>query len=556
MNHSGKGPKKVIIIGVLVGVGVLTLALAFSVFAFSYTSKTLHPNPVQLENAKAGTSGWKISKPSQQGEIQAYAGEDSIDIGQSVHLYVSTMAPSYRVDIYRLGYYQGIGARLVDSIPMTTGLAQGYYLGPKIGHPQHCPTCILSYRDVKGQETHLTDANWKLTNTIAFSRDWISGLYYIKLTESRTDTQWSVTVVVRDDARKAALIFQDPVNTDQAYNEWGGTSLYFNYRTFGPLGYPKRGMQGSLDDGTTSGRPVPYWAFYVSFNRPYSQPSGTGSGFLFRWTYPLVEFLEQQGYDVTYTTNNGVARGNTRLENYKGFISAGHDEYWSYAERTKLEAAIAAGVNVAFFGANNIYWQIRNAPDLENHSDRFMICYKDYSNSKYPDPYTDPYDTPSNPNNSLTTTQWRANPVNDPEDKLLKAMYPIGGASGIYQDFVVNNTSSWVFTGTGLHDGDSIKGILGYEIDTVFPADGSITPKDHITIVGSSPFNRGEFTATALLDELKGGNIIFDAGTIYWPDGLEITNPNIPVSNALRQMTSNILDRMEVGLSHQSLLPS
>lgn len=485
------------------------------------------PNPIQVENARPGTSGWKVTRQATS-EIQAYTEEPSINKGGAVHLYVSTSSPSYSIDIYRLGYYQGRGARLVKSIPENSGIYQGYYAGIR-SDPIDCPTCITSLVDSQGRETDITDANWQFPAIIEFPSDWTSGIYYIKLTESKGGYQWGIPVVLRDDTLQADLIFEDPVNTDEAYNNWGGTGLYNDYR------HP----------GIRNG--FPSAAYYVSFDRPYDRDEGD-AGNLFYWTYPMLRFLEQNGYDVTYTTNDAVSEGLTNLMNYKGFIVGGHDEYWDYSERQKLEQAISKGMSLASFSANVMYWQIRYTT-VPNTNHKAIICYR------YP--RLDPYRT----NKSLqylTTTLWRGSPVNNPEDSVLKAMY-ISGSDQI-QDFVAKDTNSWVYHGTNMKDGDLIRRVVGREVDTTF-SDGSITPNDRITIIGESPYIDGygkHLIAEAVLDEpINRHNIIFDAGSYLWPAALSDFRPSWPVdkdgpvteSPLLEQITNNILQRIVKGVS-------
>jgi len=483
------------------------------------------PSTLQIENAKPGTVVWKVSKQATS-QIQAYTGEPSINKGGYVHLYVSTSSPLYSIDIYRLGYYHGVGARLVESISKNVGVYQGYYTGNG-ANPKGCKTCITSLKDSQGLETDITDANWALTNTIHFPADWVSGIYYIKLTESKSGYQWATPVVLRDDERKADLIFEDPVNTDQAYNFWGGTGLYDDFRHPGVRnGYPSN-------------------AYYVSFARPYIR--GDGVGFLFGWTYSMLQFMEKNGYDITYTTNDAISEGLTNLMNYKGFVSEGHDEYWDYSERHKLELAISRGMSAAFFGANAMYWQIRYTT-VPNTNHKAIICYRH--------PELDPYSTDKSLQ-YLTTTRWRDYPLNNPEDKVLKAMFVAQNVNKL-QDFVAKNTNSWVYFGTNMIDGDIIKRAVGFEIDTTF-SDGSITPNDRVTIIGESPFidqNGKHWIARAVLDEpVKGNNIIFDAGSYVWPDALsnfrvpwpaDKAGP-VPESPLLERMTNNILQRIVHG---------
>jgi len=489
------------------------------------------PNPIQVENAKPGTRGWYITKPAMNGEIQAYAGEDSINKGEDVHLYVSSQRP-YTMQLYRLGYYGGAGARLMANFAVSPAIPQGYWVfnmdapKPQNGLPVNCPTCIISQKDEKGQETNIRDVNWKLTNTVHFPASWTSGIYLFKLTES-AGNQWMVPLVLRDDGAKADLVFQDPANTDQAYNRWGGTSLYKNYLL--------------ADDGSGG------HAFYESWNRPFDQKYG--SGHVLVWTYTMLRFLEEQGYNVTYSTNNAVALGLTNLLNYKGFVSAGHDEYWSQAERKKLEDAIASGVSAAFFGGNDIYRQVRNYPDLQGRAARWMAGYDN--------PPLDSIQTKGPLGVSLATGQWRLPAINDPEDKILVSMY--NAINYRNQNLIVKNTGHWVFTGTGLQEGDAIPGILGYEVDSLLNPARLTVPGERVTIIGQSPFQNADripktlVSVAALREITRTNNIVFNAGTIYWPYGLNNFHleyheeSQVPVSAALRQMTNNILQRMITG---------
>ena len=543
-------------------VATLSLALLAPVLSASAASRpggvARRHNPVQLENQLIGSTNWVPTNPALDGQIQAYVGADSVNQGQSVPVYVSvkTAGDTYTMDLYRLGYYQGLGGTLISSQSGLVGIAQGYYVkAENPSYPINCPTCLASDShtlitpftlqdgrvDPLGQVTYLTDANWKQTSTID-TTGLVSGLYLLKFTEDAGGYQWLVPFVVREDSRTANLVFEYPMNTEVAYNIWGGVSAYRNYRL-----YPSTGTGAA-----------PYWAFYDSFNRPITT-DGAGSygvGYNFQLAEAMVYFLEQQGYDVSYTTNSAVLEGKTNLLNYKGFLTVAHDEYVNFAERQKLEQAEAHGVSLAFFGGNDLYWQTRNLPDGAGRPDRIMVEYKNYDAPNH-DPYVLPNSGYYNP--PEVSTLYRAAPVNNPEDRLLKAMSPSGGSNNSPDTwFVATNTSSWVFQGTGLHDGDTIQGIIGPEIESEFPNDGSITPQDRITIIGASPFigsNGTTYTSNAVVDELQNGlgNISFDAGTIGWAGALDNTPAsNVwysspPVSVPLQVMTVNILSRMITG---------
>ena len=224
----------------------------------------------------------------------------------------------------------------------------------------------------------LVQAGWPVTDTFALPATATSGLYRARfvLQDGRAS---STFVIVRPPAGyQARILVQVPVNTWQAYNTWGGRSLY-----------------------DIAGQAVE--ANRVSFDRPYY---GNGLG----WTYPLVLFLEREGYDVSYQTDIDTDVDQSSLLGYHLVIVAGHSEYWTSGMRDAFEAARDAGVNLAFMGANDAYWQVRYEND-----DRVIVGYK-----RTPDPVTDP---------SLETILFRALSPPRPECELIGIQHQGGSLS-------------------------------------------------------------------------------------------------------------------------------
>ena len=93
----------------------------------------------------------------------------------------------------------------------------------------------------------------------------------------------------------------------------------------------------------------------------------------------MVRFLESNGYDVSYTTGVDTDRRGAELLEHKAFLSVGHDEYWSGTQRTNVEAARDAGVNLAFFSGNEIFWKTRweNSIDGSGTPYRTLVTYKE-----------------------------------------------------------------------------------------------------------------------------------------------------------------------------------
>jgi len=391
------------------------------------------PNYIQIENAKTGTTEWKLTNPGwTSGVIEAYADLTSVNRGGQIKFFVNTAEPSFTIEIFRIGYYGGLGGRRMTNAVTVAGTRQTI------------PT--------PDPNTGLIECNWinpytlSIPNNTADPTDWMSGYYYAKLTSSTSKTQWYVTFVVRDDTRPSDLIMAQAVNTAEAYNPWGGKSLY--------------GTLANRGDTANASRKT-------SFHRPYYGEETWGAGqfsnqndFKF-WEWGRVQFLEQNGYDVTYATNIDVARDPNLLLTHKAFLSVGHDEYWSWTMRDNVEHARDARVSLGFFSANTAYWQVR-FEDSPTTGDPYsvMVCYKDYCNLD-PVPPDQTY---------LRTCRFRDPRVNRSEDQMLGIMY----ITQSRQPFVVEDASHWLFTGTGLKNGDSLVNpdgsyFVGYEVDAVGP---------------------------------------------------------------------------------------
>ncbi len=138
----------------------------------------------------------------------------------------------------------------------------------------------------------------------------------------------------------------------------------------------------------------------------------------------MVRFLERNGFDVSYISGVDTARDGSLLLNHKVFLSVGHDEYWSGAQRANVQAARDAGVNLAFFSGNEIYWRTRwesSSTSGTSTDYRTLVSYKEtWSNAKIdPSPewtgtWRDPrFATPAEggglPENALSGTLYTSN---------------------------------------------------------------------------------------------------------------------------------------------------
>lgn len=487
-------------------------------------------NPIVAENNLTGTEAWRLTNPALHREIEGYASATSVNHGEAIQLYVNTSAPSYTLEVFRMGWYRGLGARRVFgpvSVPGTVQLT-----------PAPDP------------QTGLVDCDWKnpyLLKTAAADSagtPWISGVYLAKLSTADTSRQSYIIFVVRNDDRPSDLVLQLPVTTYQAYNFWGGKSLYLE-------------SSGSeLPWGLVKGEP----AVKVSFNRPYAgstNPSaayGVGAGdFLTNtqpvmhgypissagWDYNLVRWLEREGYDLSYLTSLDTHTSPELLKSHKAFLSAGHDEYWSWSMRDNLKAARDAGMHLAFFGANAVYWQVRfEASPATQAANRVLVAYKDKAKD-------DPYSKDDDPSNDrFITVRWHSELVVRPEDSLVGQHYVLDPVDG---DIVISNASHWVFENTELHEGSRLVGLLGYEVDGIA---GNPRPGLEILAISkAADIGNPSHTATSNMTiySTAQGSLVFATGSMQWSWGLDDFNSPLlrasRLNSAAMQITRNVLAR-------------
>jgi hypothetical protein len=463
------------------GAGILLPSLPISQVA----AQTI-VNPIVAENAKPGSLDWVIGNVATNREIEGYASHNSVQAGNAITLHVNCADPGYTVEVFRLGWYGGMGGRRVAGPTTFAGVKQ-----------------IIPVPD---PITGMVECRWTGI-TLATGRTWISGIYLAKLTTSASKKQSWIRFVVRNDTKTGGFLFQSSVTNDQAYNNWGGKSLY----------------------GFNSLSNVP--ALKVSFNRPYSDDGGYGGGAqLFSWEANTLRFLEREGYDVTYCTNIDTHANPLLLFKRRAFLSVGHDEYWSYEMRVNIEAARNQGVHLGFLSANTCYWQIRLEPSpVRGTANRTMVCYKD----RYSE------DPLYNVANYKVTSLWRGVPVGWPEEELLGVQFEY---FPVNSDLVVDNPTHWIFAGTGLQKGDKLVGLLGYEADRIFGGG----PKDIVRLC-RSPVNNGTggFSDMTIYQAAR-GNYVFAAGSMQFTWGLDdggnLTRTTL-INSKAQQMMRNLFAR-------------
>ena len=346
------------------------------------------------------------------GEIEGYTSEISGPAGRPVHLKVSTVSATYRVAAYRVGAYRGGVAQHVWTSPKLRGIRQP---GPMMARPL----------------TRTIIAPWRTTLTVA-TRGWIDGFYLFRLSGS-DHRQALVPYLVRSRVVAGKVALVAPVATWQAYNDWGGYSLY-------------------------AGPPGDRRAWAVSFDRPYPAP---GAGEMRFGVLPVVVAAERAHVPLAYLTDVDLDADPDVLTGARAYVSMGHDEYWSRRMRTAVEHARDHGTNLLFLGANTMYWKVRLASSHDAPR-RTVVGYRtdaalDPARHDDPKDATGLYRTAAHtgPENQVTGMQYECFPVDAP--------------------YRVVSPHWWGYRETHVRHGSEFAHLVGVEADRVYPT--AATPR-------------------------------------------------------------------------------
>ncbi len=474
-------------------------------------------NLIREENARPGTRDWLLTNTRIDPKtkyrcpwIEGYCSRTSVRAGEEISFHVSTNPPSpFTLEIFRMGYYGGDGGRLMRTFKPMPGAIQ--------------PDPPISKNRVR-------ECQWSPCTKIKIPRDWLSGVYLGKLTALNDGCQSYVIFIVRDD-RQADFIFQCSDDTWQAYNRWPDNFALY-------------------DDGQNSW----YWGnnVAVSFDRPYGKycqildaPLTTGSGEWFLWEYPFAFWLESLGYDLTYISNVDTHTDPHGLSRARGFLSIGHDEYYSLEMFRQLQAAIRHGLNVAFFSGDTCVGRIEFEPNTQG------VPHRIFSRMDFFGPRTEE-DVKRLP----SMGQLPHTSPNASELLGARSIAPFTGGA----DFICSAPDHWLFAHTGMKQGDGIPGLVGWE----WHGDPAKIPGLEIVSTGPTQeapgkLNGGIYTATVYPGPK--GNFVFNASTCWWADGLAAppgylrpsvyTTPHGP-DPRVQQITRNVLARMLANSARES----
>jgi hypothetical protein len=209
--------------------------------------------------------------------------------------------------------------------------------------------------------------------------------------------------------------------------------------------------------------------------------------------------LENNGYDVTYSSNLDMHHDPSALRRVKVFLSVGHDEYWSLEMFNNLKGAVDSGLNVAFLSGNTCMWIIPLKPSSDGRPHRVFSRAGRYGGLMESEkPTMGPFDREGPNENTLIGA---------------RTVFPFNGSA----DWIVSKADHWIFEGTGVKNGDAIPALVGWE----FHGDPAKIPGLEVVATGRTVHTAGqEATYTATVYPGPKGNWVFNASTIYWSMGL------------------------------------
>jgi hypothetical protein len=480
-------------------------------------------NSIEAENCLPGTpqSTWDISGTGDS-SIQGFGDNISVNVGQTINFKINTTATLFHLDIYRMGYYQGNGARKVTTVT---------------GTPLNQPNC----RTDSG--TGLYDCgNWGVSASWTVPSNAVSGIYFARVIRDDTGGASHIVFIVRNDASHSDILFQASDTSWQAYNDYGGKNLY-----------------------GCGGWDLTCRAYKVSYNRPFHTRDFQGESvtWVFGNEYPMVRWLEANGYDVTYFTDTDTDRYGALLTNHKLWMSNGHDEYWSGGQRANVEAARNAGVHLAFFSGNTMFWKTRweNSIDGTNTPYRTLVCYKETAND-----VTDPLDPPT------WTGTWRDprfSPPADggrPENAVKGNLFRMnGGQSATMQvpaadgkmRFWRNTTVATLSSGSASLAPGTVGAEFDDDEDNGFRPAGlfelsatSVTDSSNYLLDYGVTYGAGTAINKVVMYRHTSGAIVFSTGTYRWSWGLDShhddSNEGSTTNLSMQQATVNLFADMGI----------
>lgn len=370
------------------------------------------------ERGRPGTEDFWPTQAAAPGEVSGYVSPPSLPPGGRLQIRVATSAPTVRIAAYRIGAYAGGRGRLVWSTEVA-------------GRRQTAPDVIPATRTVVARWEPVAQAD---------TTGWPPGFYLVTMTAG-SGGQWVTPLVVRSPRTAGRVVLTAPLATWQAYNDWGGRSLY-------------HGAGGRVD---YAGR-----SLAVSFDRPYPSP---GAGEFLYGVLPFVVVAESAGIPLAYLADTDLHSDPQALDGARGLVSIGHDEYWTRQRRDRVTAARDRGTNLLFTGANAMYWRIRLERGIVTDDPTGLVV-------GYKDAAADPL---ARQRPAEATVKWKDEPSPEPTQSLLGTRYE---CFPVEADWTVTDPAWWGFAGTGVVAGTAFPRLLAVEADRVYPGGAAPSPME------------------------------------------------------------------------------
>ena len=440
------------------------------------------------ESHRPGSTAWDALLYGAADSLSGYGLPISLQQHDTLHIYIAAQRRPLSIEIYRLGWYNSVGGRLVSKHTNVHTVDQSPCSAPVPG-PLVC--------------------TWSETDHFVVGSDWVPGVYIARFADSLGRAR-AFPFVVRSD-RAAAFTVVLSFATYQAYNPWGGASLYGGPGATGQESYANRAVK-------------------VSFARPFND--ATFQGPFLGVDYLLVRWLERNAYDVNYITDYDFHLGGG-VDPKSGWLFAGHSEYWTWPMWVRANAARAHGINLGFLGGNDVYWVSRFETIPVNGADApVLVCYRDASR--------DPLGSVP----GLATVLFRNPPNSTPENALVGVMSDQPSlVKGWPVDLVVADGADPLLVGTGLKTGEHIPTVAGWEADRI--VDNGLTPAG-IRVLFQSPFVSAQDSVTPGLMQATvyrwpgSGALVFASGEPGFSWGLE-TWRNWVARRPMEQLLRNVL---------------
>jgi hypothetical protein len=201
--------------------------------------------------------------------------------------------------------------------------------------------------------------------------------------------------------------------------------------------------------------------WFFEWAEPLGLSVWSGGAGWWNWERPFLHWAERNGFDVDVAISTDLEAHPHLLDDRRMFVSVGHDEYWSWRMRDRLDAFAAGGGNAAIFSGNTCCWQVRFGDER-----RTMTAFKYRADE---DPVLGTADE------RTLSGLWSDRRIGRPETSTIGLTFTRGGysryglgvprASGAY---TVCRPDHWVFEGTRLRYGDAVglaDSIVAYEVD-------------------------------------------------------------------------------------------